>query len=87
MYVNRAQRLTTPLALQNTRHTTHLRCHAARRGGFSYTSLSSDEDPLQALLVHKVLQGGVELKVSHFLPVCSPLLLLIWRCFLRTCTW
>lgn len=45
---------------------THLRRHAAGRGCFPYASFAADEYPLQALLVHKVLERRVQFaEVRH----------------------
>lgn len=45
---------------------THLRRYAAGRCRLAHTPLAPDENPLQALLVHEVLEGRVQLtEVCH----------------------
>lgn len=51
---------------RNINNFTHLSRHTTGRGGLSHAPLPPDEYPLQALLVHEVLEGGVELaEVCH----------------------
>lgn len=50
-------------------HPTHLRRHTAGRCRLAHASLPPNENPLQALLVHEVLEGGVQVTEVCHLPL------------------